>query len=366
MCYNGVVWLSKVCYNVFIADSVYYNMFCIADMLQLDFSRECLRVFSMSSCTDHPHQDNETLTYRDGTPCTVVRSSHYRRLTPIMETRSMRKRTTRLPEEGAPTGAGPGTGDRASIQRLEDEMVQERSFSQRALPVPRTQNRNGSTINHQGNAASANVAVADRQQSLILAGGRRQRIMWTREMNHYVIRCYYVYTRMETDMPGRAKMLGMFNDRFPRFAHQLDLNKLYTRQRAIISPEELEFIKLAVRREFGEEEAGSRESSRISARLNTIDQNTSRASEDRDLDEPTAPGLSVDIQHQMATAVTQFHGTDPLSRHRLPKLHYSYRLKTAVSIINQDVLPQYLDSVGSIEDLQLIVYSAAVAVVRTL
>ena len=33
MCYNGVVWLSKVCYNVFIADSVYYNMFCIADML---------------------------------------------------------------------------------------------------------------------------------------------------------------------------------------------------------------------------------------------------------------------------------------------------------------------------------------------
>ena len=37
MCYNGVVWLSKVCYNVFIADSVYYNMFCIADMLQTVF-----------------------------------------------------------------------------------------------------------------------------------------------------------------------------------------------------------------------------------------------------------------------------------------------------------------------------------------
>ena len=35
MCYNGVAWLSKVCYNVSLADSVYYNMFCIADMLQL-------------------------------------------------------------------------------------------------------------------------------------------------------------------------------------------------------------------------------------------------------------------------------------------------------------------------------------------
>ena len=35
MCYNGVIWLSKVCYYVSMADSVYYNMFCIADMLQL-------------------------------------------------------------------------------------------------------------------------------------------------------------------------------------------------------------------------------------------------------------------------------------------------------------------------------------------
>ena len=34
MCYNGVTWLSKVCYYVSMADSVYYNMFCIADMLQ--------------------------------------------------------------------------------------------------------------------------------------------------------------------------------------------------------------------------------------------------------------------------------------------------------------------------------------------
>uniref|UniRef100_A0A182X1R3 Uncharacterized protein n=1 Tax=Anopheles quadriannulatus TaxID=34691 RepID=A0A182X1R3_ANOQN len=153
-----------------------------------------------------------------------------------MVTRSMRNRTMRFPDEGAPTGAGPGTGDRANVQRLEDEMVQERLFSQRAQPVPRTQNRNSSTINHQANAAPANVAVADRRQSLTLAGCRRQRIMWTREMNHYV------------------------------------------------------------RREFGE--ASSRKSSSISVGLNTIDQNTSRASEDRDLDEPTAPGFSVVTQHR--------------------------------------------------------------------
>ena len=36
MCCNGVIWLSEVCYNVSIADSVYYKKFCIADMLQFN------------------------------------------------------------------------------------------------------------------------------------------------------------------------------------------------------------------------------------------------------------------------------------------------------------------------------------------
>ena len=40
MCYNGVTWLSKVCYYVSMADSVYYNMFCIADMLQCHYKRK--------------------------------------------------------------------------------------------------------------------------------------------------------------------------------------------------------------------------------------------------------------------------------------------------------------------------------------
>ena len=38
MCYSAVIWLSEVYYNVSIADSVYYNTFCIADMLQWVFT----------------------------------------------------------------------------------------------------------------------------------------------------------------------------------------------------------------------------------------------------------------------------------------------------------------------------------------
>jgi len=34
MCCNSVIWLSEVCYNESIVDSVVYNKFCLADMLQ--------------------------------------------------------------------------------------------------------------------------------------------------------------------------------------------------------------------------------------------------------------------------------------------------------------------------------------------
>ena len=38
MCCNSVIWLSEVCYNVSIADSVVYNKLYVADMLQSDIS----------------------------------------------------------------------------------------------------------------------------------------------------------------------------------------------------------------------------------------------------------------------------------------------------------------------------------------
>ena len=43
MCCNSVIWLSEVCYNVSIVDSVVYNKFCILDMLLcLEMSIYCL------------------------------------------------------------------------------------------------------------------------------------------------------------------------------------------------------------------------------------------------------------------------------------------------------------------------------------
>ncbi|XP_055615134.1 uncharacterized protein LOC129761439 [Toxorhynchites rutilus septentrionalis] len=289
----------------------------------------------------------------------------------------------RSPEEGPRTGASPGTGVHASGQWLE-ELVQERTPSHRAQPVKRTLNRTRSTRNHNGNAAPANDAAIGRRQSLTLTGRQRQRIMWTREMNEFVIRCYYVCTRLETDMSGRPRMLEMFNEQFPRFAGQLDRNKLYTRRRAILShnmlsPAEIEAIKLEVQRELRRESGRSSDMSRrSSARLSA-----SFASERREsiapppdpVDEPREQEPAEDQQRgqlknelafHMDAAVTQFYGTDPLTRHKIPKLQYSHRLTSAVQVLDQEVLPVYLKVVENLEELQFIVYCGTVAVVRTL
>ncbi|XP_055633142.1 uncharacterized protein LOC129773554 [Toxorhynchites rutilus septentrionalis] len=68
----------------------------------------------------------------------------------------------------------------------------------------------------------------------------------------------------------------------------------------------------------------------------------------------------------MDAAVTQFYGTDPLTRHKIPKLQYSHRLTSAVQVLDQEVLPVYLEVVENLEELQFIVYCGTVAVVRTL
>ncbi|XP_055527374.1 uncharacterized protein LOC129719989 [Wyeomyia smithii] len=289
----------------------------------------------------------------------------------------------RSPEEGALTGAGPGTGDRASGQRLEENEVQERLSSQRAQPVNYTQNSQSSNRHHQGTAAPADDAATDRRQSLALAGRQRQRIMWTREMNMYVIRCYHVCTKLETDMSGRPRMLDMFIEQYPRFANQLDRNKLYSRQRAILSNNmltvtELDTIRLEVQRELREGNGSSDTSSRSSAGHDASvaseepEQNASinaaveelRASEQ--IMDQQRQQLRDELAFQMDTAVTQFRGTDPTSRHRIPKLQYSYRLTNAVRTFNEDILPQYSEPAENLEELQFIVYCAAVAAVRTL
>ncbi|XP_055615105.1 uncharacterized protein LOC129761411 [Toxorhynchites rutilus septentrionalis] len=184
-------------------------------------------------------------------------------------------------------------------------------------------------------------------------------------------------------MSGRPRMLEMFNEQFPRFAGQLDRNKLYTRRRAILShnmlsPAEIEAIKLEVHRERRRESGRSsdmsrRSSSRLSAsfaseRRESIAPPPDPVAEPRGQEpaEDQRGQLKNELAFHMDAAVNQFYGTHPLTRHKIPKLQYSHRLTSAVQVLDQEVLPVYLEVVENLEELQFIVYCGAVAVVRTL
>lgn len=293
---------------------------------------------------------------------------------------NLRNRVMRSPEEGPSARVDPSLERNANDQPLDVATQDTRATSEERL-----RNR-GSIINSA--TATAVRAVIRPRQSLTQAGNRRQRIMWTIEMHKYLMRCYYLCTKMETDQTGRINMLQMFNQEYPRFADRLDVQRLMDRKRYILrcgklSTDEINDIKLDVQRELRRislrrSVSGSGVSNRSSARISDVLASSNRISlpnviedlvdvavvenqinqEDQD--------LLTDLRNNMDTAITEFYETDPSLRYKIPKLRYTWKLSRLVTLMNNDVLPQFVIHCEDLESLQYVIYCAAVAIVRCL
>ncbi|XP_055637371.1 uncharacterized protein LOC129776028 [Toxorhynchites rutilus septentrionalis] len=296
-----------------------------------------------------------------------------------MELRSRRVIRMRSPEEGPRTGAGPGTGVRASGQRLEGD-VQERATS-RVQPEELPPHGNNSHRHHPRNAAPTRRVATARRQSSTLVGTTRRRIMWTHEMNEFVIRAYYICTALETDMSGRPRILTMFEEAYPEFVGRLDQNAMNARRRAIVrnnmlSQTQVDEIKQQVQRELSSRtNRASDVSRRSSVRLSISFASGARESApvEATVQQPPEPEdpqpdqqLLRDLVFHYDEAISQFRDTDPLSRPRIPKLQHSRRLTSAVKLMNEHVLPLHLVDAENMEELQLKVYCAAVATAKSL
>lgn len=71
--------------------------------------------------------------------------------------------------------------------------------------------------------------------------------------------------------------------------------------------------------------------------------------------------LRNELAFQMYATLTQFYRNEPLSRHKIPKLLYSFRLASGLSVLNHDVLDLYLNVVEDHEELQFLLYRGNVA-----
>lgn len=289
----------------------------------------------------------------------------------------------RTPEEGPPDIAGHTSGSNANDQILEVGQRASRRERSQELPLRTEGESSQEEQRTQGTAAPVRNAAGGRRQSLTLTGTQRHRIMWTREMNIFVIRAYYLCTALETDMSGRPQILERFDVAYPAFAGRLNRNAMNARIRAIfrnnmLSEAEIDEIKLDVRRELNRRNSRASDvSRRSSARLSASFMSESRESdvlvEAADNEDPEAPEeppldqqLLRDLVFHMDEAVAQYRDTDPLSRPKVPKLQYSFKLTSAIRVMNSNVLPMHLETVQNLEDLQLIVFCAAVATARCL
>ncbi|XP_055631013.1 uncharacterized protein LOC129771418 [Toxorhynchites rutilus septentrionalis] len=291
-----------------------------------------------------------------------------------MELRSRRKLRMRSPVEGPRTEAGPGTGVRASSQRLEGE-VQERVTS-RVQPEELPPHGNSSHRHHPRNAAPTRRVATARRQSSTLVGTTRCRIMWTHEMNEY-----YICTALETDMSGRPRILTMFEEVYPEFVGRLDQNAMNARRSTVVrnnmlSQTQVDEIKQQVQRELScRTNRASDVSRRSSVRLSNSFASGARESApvEATVQQPPEPEdlqpdqqLLRDLVFHYDEAIPQFRDTDPLSRPSIPKLQHSRRLTSAVKLMNENVLPLHLVDAENMEELQLKVYCAAVATAKCL
>ena len=287
----------------------------------------------------------------------------------------------RSPEEGSPSTAGLSMGHRVNDQIPEvRQRASRRDHESQELPL--STEGEGSYRHHtQGNAAPVGNAATRRRQSLTLSGTHRRRIMWTTEMNQFVIRAYYLCTALETDMSGRPRILQMFDEAYPQFAGRLNQNSMNVRRRAIVrnnmlSQAEIDLIQQEVRRELNRRSSRASDvSRRSSVRLSAsfVSEGHVALVEAPALEVPRLPEeppldqqLLRDLVFHMDEAVTQFRDTDPMSRPRIPKLQYSRNLTSTLQVMNDNVLPMHLELVQNLEELQLVVFCAAVATAKCL
>lgn len=236
----------------------------------------------------------------------------------------------RSPEEGPPNIAGHTSGRNANDQIL--EVVQRASRRERSQELPlRTEGESSHGPSTQGTAAPVRNAAGGRRQSLTLTGTQRHRIMWTREMNIFVIRAYYLCTALETDMSGRPQILERFDVAYPAFAGRLNRNAMNARIRAIfrnnmLSEAEIDEIQQDVRRELNRRnsrasDVSRRSSARFSASFVSESHESDVQVEAANNEDPEAPEeppldqqLLRDLVFHMDEAVAQYRDMARRSR----------------------------------------------------
>jgi hypothetical protein len=214
------------------------------------------------------------------------------------------------------------------------------------------------------------------QATTTKAGAVRKRIMWTNQMNKD-IRCYMRCTKVETELTAyRQKMYTQFVEIYPETAERLSEQNVADRRRAIITQKmlteiEINEIKNQVKQELQQEQTiqvdlvKPTENEEINQVKNQQDTRNQLTSQNESIIN-TNEDVLTKLKENLDTVITEFTGTDPVSRHKIPKPKMGPKLTHILEFLNKDTLPKYLKECHKLEDIHFITHCSALATVRTL
>ncbi|XP_050502317.1 uncharacterized protein LOC126881795 [Diabrotica virgifera virgifera] len=217
-------------------------------------------------------------------------------------------------------------------------------------------------------APLAEGAAPEHQPALTQAGRPRQRMKWTVSINESILRFYYKVTNLGQETIGyRQQLYAEFCREYPDI--QVSEQRVSDQYRVIVRnnliPEtRRNTIKSEVEREINNQEL-------------VLDQVPNEILDEQIPEIPipeTQPDntqqenneLRDSLENEMARAVQEFNGTNPLSRPPLPRINSCKKLGALLQIVNTEVLPNYVAEAHTLEYLHMLIYCAATAIANVM
>ncbi|XP_015437850.1 PREDICTED: uncharacterized protein LOC107192997 [Dufourea novaeangliae] len=220
---------------------------------------------------------------------------------------------------------------------------------------------------HTATAESASVGI---QPPTTKGGSLRQRMKWTHEMNRHVMRCYYIATKLETINSGyRPQLHTLFIDKYPQLAN-LTQQRLMDQKRTLVTNNripryEIQNIKEEAARALNTETNNTTPITSPQTRTQTqVPQRIPEETELMDKHTPSPPPpqqshQEKNIKEELIKQHTHWSQTNATERPRLPHLRINKTTTQTIETINK-LIPTILNNNNNtIEELHIIIYSAA-------
>lgn len=205
---------------------------------------------------------------------------------------------------------------------------------------------------------------------------QKKRMKWDNNTNKQVMRSYFRVTSLETDLTMyRQRMHKDFTAALPHYKH-LSEQRIADQRRAIVAWNLLPqlVINQSIRRELlqsGPSNLGAFDRDNLDidgqGEINTVNEEADNNYEPDGPPHGRTNGSMDTNTNQYRTLIQkniiQYRGSDPLQRPRIPVLLYKPNVNHVISAVNQELV-KLLEQDSSLEDIHLLVYSGARAVIE--